>query len=91
MDETYIPPDYRSTGWSLYSNIADMWAKWDKVFPEWAVGGRPPETMTTEQAAAQQAVNEAYDKCNEHLDTCPRCYSEECRVHKYFGQEATIN
>ena len=68
-----------------------MWAKWDKVFPEWAVGGQPPETMTTEQAAAQQAVNEAYNKCNEHLDTCPRCYSEECRVHKYFGQEATIN
>lgn len=66
-----------------------MWAKWDKVFPERAVG--LPETMTTEQAAAQQAVNEAYNKCYEHLDTCPRCYAEECRVKKQFGQEDTIN
>jgi hypothetical protein len=82
MDATYVALNYCLTGWNLYGNIADMWAKWDKVFPEWAVGGRPPETMTTEQAAAQQAVNEAYDRVNEHLDTCPHCSLEEARTGK---------
>jgi hypothetical protein len=83
MEQRYVAPNYCSTGWSLYENIADMWAKWDKVFPEWAVvGGQPPETMTTEQAAAQKAVNEAYNKCYEHLDTCPVCSIEESRLEK---------
>lgn len=89
MDEPYVPPDYCSTGWSLYNNVADMWANFDKVFP---TQGFPfPETLNPEQAAAQQSVNEAYDRVYEHLDTCARCYAEECRVKKHFGQEATIN
>jgi hypothetical protein len=96
MDETYVPPDYCSTGWSLYNNIADMWANFDKAFPEQGILGVPfPETLPPEQAAArqavEQAVNEAYERVYKHLDTCPRCYEEECRVKKHFGQEATIN
>ena len=43
---------------------------------------RPPETLTPEQAAAQQAVSEAYNKCYEHLDTCPHCSIEESRLQK---------
>lgn len=89
MDETYVAPNYCSTGWNLYNNIADTWTNFDKVFPEQGV--QFPKTMTPEQAAAQQAVNEAYDKVYKHLDICPRCYAEECRIKKHFGQEDTIN
>jgi hypothetical protein len=89
MDETYVPPNYCSSGWSLYGNVADMWRNFDKAFP--GRGVPFPETLNPEQAAAQQAVKEANDRVYEHLDTCPRCYAEECRVMKYFGQEDTIN
>jgi hypothetical protein len=89
MDETYVAPNYCSTGWSLYDNIADRWANFDKVFPK--EGVQSPTALTPEQTAAQQAVNAAYDKCYEHLDTCPRCYAEECRIKKQLGQEDTIN
>ncbi len=75
-------PYYCATGWSLYGNIANMWANWDEAFPEWADGGRPPETFTSEQVTAQQAVNEAYKKCYEHLDACPQCSLEESRFEK---------
>lgn len=89
MDETYVVPDYCSNGWNLYNNIADMWTNFDKVFP--SQGVQFPKTLTPEQAAAQQAVNEAYERVYKHLDTCPRCYAEECRIKKHFGQEDTIH
>lgn len=96
MDETYVAPNYCSNGWSLYDDIADIWAHFDKAFPEHGVQGVLfPETLTPEHAAARQtaehAVNEAYDRVYKHLDTCPRCYAEECRIKKHFGQENTIS
>lgn len=81
--DVYVGPNYCSMGWTLYNRVAEMWSNFDKV---WKPGVRSPETLT-----AEQAVNEANDKVNYHLDTCPQCYAEECRIKESFGHKDIIH
>jgi hypothetical protein len=79
--KNYVPPDYCPTGMNLLSKLAGI-----VLCRNLETGEEyPPETFDEEKC---EAARQARD---EHFDTCPRCYAEECRVNKYFGCQDTIN